>query len=312
MTRPGAFAPILLAACAALSVAFADPVKNGFDLKNASVPDSLVLQGGPPRDGIPAIDEPAFESADEASWLKNDDRVIGVSRGGLARAYPIRILNWHEIVNDSFDGDPVLVTFCPLCGTGIVFEPKGGARADFGVSGLLYNSDVLLYDRETESLWSQILAEAVAGPRVGETLKVLPSSHTTWGAWRADNPGSIVLSRETGFFRDYDRDPYAGYERSPSIFFPVANAVEEGGLHPKERVMGLRVGDLAKAYPYSVLASRDEAMFSDTVGDDDFVIHWDKDKQVAWATDDSGTVVTTTEGFWFAWYAFFPETEVLP
>ena len=311
MTRPGAFAPILLVACAAFSVAFAEPVRNGFDLENASVPDSLVLHGGPPRDGIPAIDEPAFESADEASWLNNDDRVIGVSHGGIARAYPIRVLNWHEIVNDSFDGVPVLVTFCPLCGTGIVFEPKGGERADFGVSGLLYNSDVLLYDRETESLWSQILAEAVAGPRVGDTLKVLPSSHTTWGAWRADHPGSIVLSRETGFFRDYDRDPYAGYERNPTIFFPVANAVEEGGLHPKERVMGLRVGDLEKAYPYSVLALRDEAMFSDTVGDDEFVIHWDKDKHVAWATDTNGTIVTTTDGFWFAWYAFFPETEVL-
>ena len=291
--------------------AFAEPFKNGFDLEKASVPEGLVIHGGPPKDGIPAIDEPVFESVKDASWLEDDDKVIGVSLEGQSKAYPIPILNWHEIVNDSFNGKPVLVTFCPLCGTGIVFRPKGDGRTDFGVSGLLYNSDVLLYDRETESLWSQILAEAVSGQRLGEKLDVIPSRHTTWGSWKKNHPNTLVLSRDTGSRRNYDRDPYAGYEKSSKVFFPLVNMVAEGGLHPKERVLGLRLGNAAKAYPFSVLTQLDKEEIPDVVGDKEVIVHWDKEAFVAWATDSNGNSLPGVDGFWFAWYAFYPSTEVL-
>lgn len=309
LTRGPLAAAALLALAAA---AAAEPERNGFDLAGASVRVDLILPGGPPRDGIPAIDEPVFESAAEAGgWLEDGDRVIGVSRGGIDRAYPIRILNWHEIVNDDFGGEPVLVTFCPLCGTGIVFAPTGSGRTDFGVSGLLYNSDVLLYDRESESLWSQVLAEAVTGPRIGERLEVIPSRHTTWGAWRERRPGTEVLSRDTGSLRNYDRDPYAGYEKNPKVFFPVAHPVKEGRLHAKERVLGVTVGEKAKAYPFSALAERGEESFADSVAGKDLVVHWDADGEVAWVTGADGAEHPSVDGFWFAWYAFYPDTEVL-
>ena len=300
---------LLLAALFAGAASVAAPVKNGFDLANSSVPADQILQGGPPRDGIPAINDPFFEPAVAVTWLNDADQVIGVALAGEARAYPIRILNWHEIVNDEFGDQAVLVTFCPLCGTGIVFSPDGTGRPDFGVSGLLYNSDVLLYDRKTESLWSQILAEAVAGPQVGMQLTVLPSLQTTWGKWRTAHPGTAVLSRMTGHVRNYDADPYEGYARSPATFFPVANEPDET-FHPKERVLGIRIGEHTKAYPYSVLAQQDQSTFKDIVGDQEVIIEWDVEAPVAWATDLQGNQLPTVDGFWFAWYAFFPETEV--
>ena len=150
---------------------------NGFDLTGASVPIDEIHHGGPPRDGIPSIDQPRFVSAVEADFLKPDDRVLGFHRPGIARAYPISILNWHEVVNDRVGGEPIAVTFCPLCGTGMVFSTRvDGRDLTLGVSGLLYNSDVLLYDRQTESLWSQIMSEAVSGPMKGSRLAFNPDT----------------------------------------------------------------------------------------------------------------------------------------
>lgn len=288
-------------------IALPSLAKNGFDLSDSSIPTEEILRGGPPRDGIPAIDEPMFESGAEVNWLQPDDRVIGVERNDIAKAYPIRILNWHEIVNDEFAGETVLVTFCPLCGTGIVFDPAGG---EFGVSGLLYNSDVLLYDRATESLWSQILARAVTGARKDEKLRVLPSRHTSWEQWQEQWPDTLVLSRITGHARDYSRDPYAGYEKTAKVIFPLANRSPEGGLHPKERVLGLVAGGVTKAYPYSVLANQGEGSFADEVGGLAVIIHWDAKGSVAWVTTPAGVEVPSVAGFWFAWYAFHPETEI--
>ncbi len=301
------FLPAALLALAA--AAYADPVKNGFDLEGASIPPGEILQGGPPRDGIPAIDDPQFESAEQANWLDEDSPVIGVERWGTAKAYPILILNWHEIVNDTVAGDPVLVTFCPLCGTGIVFAPPPGDRLDFGVSGLLYNSDVLLYDRQSESLWSQILAEAVAGPRRGETLEVLPSQHTSWGRWREQHPDTLVLARKTGHRRDYGRNPYAGYEDSPNTFFPLANNYE-GELHSKERVLGIVAGGSTKAYPFAALEANGQESFTDTVGGEQIVVRFDPAGPAAWAETPAGEPRKSMVAFWFAWYAFYPETEI--
>jgi len=142
---------------------------NGFKISDPLVPARLIQGGGPPRDGIPSIDAPRFVAADVAKNISATDRVLGLHVNNIAKAYPIRILNHHEIVNDRFATMPVAITFCPLCGTGIAFDAVVDGKArKFGVSGLLYNSDVLMYDRETESLWSQILGKAVNGPSKGQ------------------------------------------------------------------------------------------------------------------------------------------------
>ena len=227
---------------------------NGFDVNNASVPVQAIQRGGPPKDGIPAIDNPKFVPARE-SRLRDDDRVLGVALQGSARAYPVRILNWHEVVNDRFGGRGIVVTYCPLCGTGMAFEAKlDGTAASFGVSGLLYNSDVLLYDRATQSLWSQILKTAVSGPLKGMHLQGVPLTHTSWADWRSRHPGTQVLSNDTGFARDYQRDPYAGYESVPRLIFDVQHRDDRVPL--KEWVLGIDVGGTHKAYPFSALASQ--------------------------------------------------------
>ena len=180
---------------------------NGFDLSETTVPAADLLPGGPPKDGIPALTDPDFIAAEEVSFLEPNDRVLGVIANGVTKAYPLSIMTRHEIVNDTFDGRPVVVTYCPLCFAGMVFDARiEGRRQTFGVSGLLYNSDVVLYDRETESLWSQLLQQAISGPRRGQALTLLHSTNTTWSDWRERHPGTLVLSDHTGFAVDYETD----------------------------------------------------------------------------------------------------------
>jgi hypothetical protein len=197
---------------------------NGFDLSNSILPPEQIISGGPPRDGIPAISDPRLIAADQVDYLKPTDRVVGISLKGQSRAYPIAILNWHEIVNDEIDGRRLAITYCPLCGTAVAFDATiDGSPTDFGVSGLLYNNDVLLYDRETESLWSQIMSEAISGERVGTKLIMLPLSHTTWRDWLAKHPDTLVLSEDTGYSRDYQRNPYAK---------PILSSSSTGRVNP--------------------------------------------------------------------------------
>ncbi|MBI3375376.1 MAG: DUF3179 domain-containing protein [Betaproteobacteria bacterium] len=292
----------------AQGAAFAEPMRNGFDLAGALVPVEEILQGGPPKDGIPAIDRPTFVNAREARNLPPEDMVLAIFRNGIAKAYPIRILNWHEVVNDLFGAENIVVTFCPLCGSGVAFEAKAGGRnLQFGVSGLLYNSDVLLYDRETQSLWSQIRAQAVAGPLKTASLTAVPLAHTTWRDWRARHPESLVLTQKTGIARDYDRDPYAGYEKSAELIFPVRFRAE--GFHPKERVLGVVLEGKAKAYPFVELAKA-AGEFVDTVSGRSVRIRYSREHQSAEAFDAKGQPLVATTLFWFAWAAFHPETEV--
>ena len=284
------------------------PGKNGFDLSDSLVDPSQILRGGPPRDGIPSIDDPVFVPAAEAG-LSDDARIIGVEIGGDARAYPISILNWHEIVNDVVGGKPIAVTFCPLCGTGVVFAAEtGGRKLEFGVSGLLYNSDVLLYDRQSESLWSQVLAKAVTGERKGETLAVVPSRMTSWHDWRERHPDTAVLSERTGYARDYGRDPYAGYLESPEIFFPVAHT--DSSYHPKEVVLGVEVGGQYKAYPASELEGLDSMPLVDEVNGTALTVSWDARSGSGSVAVAGGDAYPFIQGFWFAWYAFHPDTAV--
>lgn len=284
---------------------------NGFDVSNASVALRAIQRGGPPKDGIPAIDRPMFLRADHANLTAND-RILGVALNGVARAYPVRILNWHEVVNDRFGDRAVVVTYCPLCGTGMAFDaPPGTGSGSFGVSGLLYNSDVLLYDRATQSLWSQIMQTAISGPLVGTRLRSVPLTHTSWGDWRRRHPATEVLSADTGFARDYARDPYDGYERVQKLMFDVQH--RDDRFPPKEWVLGIEVNGTYKAYPFSVLAHTVDAggELRDTVAGRPLRIRYDRAHGTAEAFDAQGRAWPGTMAFWFAWVAFHPRTDVL-
>lgn len=283
---------------------------NGFDLSNTTLPREQILAGGPPRDGIPAISNPKMIPAEEADYLQPDDRIIGVSLNGQSRAYPISILNWHEIVNDEIAGQHIAITYCPLCGTAVAFDATiDGRVTDFGVSGLLYNSDVLLYDRDTESLWSQILGESISGERVGQKLTAIPISHTTWRDWLKRHPQTLLLSDDTGHNRDYRRDPYAGYAQSRSTYFAVNNEAPDT-YHPKEIVVGLGVNGVFKAYPFIELDKQGKTRFSDSINGSSFKFTWDSENRSITIADAVGKPVAAIQGFWFAWFAFHPDTEV--
>jgi hypothetical protein len=237
------------------------------------VPDDE-LNRGASEDGIPAIVDPVF--ADDWSAvddsLSDDSRVIGIVRDGDARAYPLAVLNWHEIVNDTFEV-PVLVTYCPLCGSGVVADRRiDGEPATFGVSGLLWNSDLVMYDTVTDSLWSQLLGTAIRGPATGTELTLLPATMATWGEWRTEYPETQVLLpppesntvRGRRQARDYDRDPYAGYDRSARIGIGY-NDFSDDRLDPKASVIGVYADGVARAYPLE--AVWETGVVNDTVGD---------------------------------------------
>lgn len=282
--------------------------KKGFDLSNASIPISEIKDGGPPRDGIPSIDFPNFVNT-EAATLSDTDRVLGVTLNGVAKAYPIKILNYHEIVNDFFDGEPFVVTYCPLCGSGIAFEAIiQGSRKTFGVSGLLYNSDVLLYDRQTETLWSQLLYEAVAGPLKGKNLNILPTANTTWENWKQRHPNTLVLSEDTGFNRNYSRNPYPGYENNEAIYFPLAHYNDR--YPPKEYVIGIEINGKFKAYPFSELEKNNKSEFTDVFQGKALKITYNKKAKSAEVFDQDGNLFPAVTNFWFAWVAFYPNTLV--
>jgi len=281
---------------------------NDFDVSNALVSPTAIERGGPPRDGIPTIDFPKFTRAENTHWLRPEDRVLGLVRNGVARAYPVAILNWHEIVNDRIFGEPITITYCPLCGTGIAFESTvNGRKLRFAVSGLLYNSDVLLYDRETESLWSQIMATAVTGQLKGSKLTSVVLQHTSWGDWKGRHPDTTVLSRETGIARDYMRNPYQGYADNRRIWFSVASKDKQ--LHPKAWVVGVQRSANFKAYPFDELAQTN-GVVKDQLGGEAITIHYDKANRSARITDQNNEEIPTISAYWFAWYAFHPDTEV--
>ncbi len=283
-------------------------VKNGFDLQGSLVPATEFEFGGPPRDGIPALDRPQFVPAASANYLKPDDRVLGLELNGIVKAYPIRIMDWHEIANDDFNGKPVVVTYCPLCGTGVAFSAEiGGSPKTFGVSGLLYNSDVLLYDRQTASLWSQLLGKAVTGPLTGTKLELIPLRHTTWRGWKREHPDTQVLSIRTGYRRNYRDTAYRGYDKSSSLMFSVSH--RDRRYHPKEQVIGIEVDRQFKAYPFVELA-RTSGVIQDTVNGRKIRVVFDAENASAVVFDEADKELPSVTGFWFAWVAFHPDTEV--
>ena len=274
---------------------------NGFIIESPLIPRSEIFHGGPPRDGIPSIDEPKFINHKQARFLSEDDRILGLHDGVQYKAYPIRILNWHEIVNDG----NILISYCPLCGTGMAFS---SVNSDFGVSGLLYNSDMLLYDRDTRSLWSQILGQAISGKLKGTRLKLLPLEHTSWKDWSNRHPDTLVLSNNTGFSRNYSRSPYGNYARSSQQYFPTA--YKDRRFHPKEMVIGLKYKEHVKAYPFIELAKLKKSRFTDEIAGKRVIVQFSSEYRSGNIYLDSGETIPSVTGYWFAWYAFHPDTEV--
>jgi hypothetical protein len=302
MRLRGAALLLLLCACEA---AAEPPVLNGFVLEPATIPAEEILAGGPPRDGIPALDAPDRVPADEARW-EDDELVLGLHLGGESRAYPLAILVWHELANDTLGGVPVLVSYCPLCGTAIVFDRRvDGRTLSFGVSGLLYRSDLLMYDRQTESLWPQVSAKAVTGASRGKRLRLLRSRTESWGAWRRRHPDTTVLTTRTGHRRAYDRSPYGDYALSERVIFPVKL---DRRYHPKMPTLGLRIADgPSRAYPAEELV-RAGGDVSEEFAGRRVRVAYDPEAQVFDVEAPEG--VETIEGFWFAWIAFHPESSV--
>ena len=207
-----------------------------------------------PPDAIPAIDEPRFLGLDEASeWLAAEAPVIAFERNGDARAYPLEIMTWHEIVNDVVGGEPVIVTYCPLCNSAIAFSRLvGGEERTFGVSGSLRRSDLIMYDRETHTLWQQLTGEAIVGSGTGTVLEFLPAQLVSFEEFRAAFADGVVLSRETGYSRNYGENPYPLYDTSGNTFFPVGEFSNQ--LSVQERVLTLELGGETAAFPFSALS----------------------------------------------------------
>ncbi len=293
-----------------------------------------VRSGGPPKDGIPSIDQPRFVAADAVD-LDDAARIIGLYHRGEARAYPQRILVWHEIVNDEVAGEALSITYCPLTGTALGFK-RGDT--EFGVSGRLVNSNLVMYDRATQSEWPQMLGGAIAGELAGRGLEELRLFWTTWGAWRERYPETRVLSERTGHVRNYRHDPYGsyaplrGYYRPDSgRLFPVMH--DNSRLPPKAPVFGLRATEGAVAITLEALSQ--EGVIDVALGEARYTVIHDPGLETGWAyrnpegeaidhdtltfgeTGIEGPGMTALEpvhGFeamWFAWVAFYPDTEII-
>ena len=282
-----------------------------FALSNATIPRDEI-RGGALKDGIPSLTNPKLLAAADVDFLESDDRVIGVVFGDDARAYPLKILEYHEVVNDHVGGIPLAVTYCPLCDSAAVFDrrhPDGDL--EFGISGLLYNSNVLIYNRkkgEGESLWSQLMGTAVSGPNVGDQLKVLPLELTTWADWSARHPESRVLSSETGHGRNYAISAYVDYFSSPNLLSPVKPS--DARLPKKTPVLGVWTKNAWRAYPLSAFTDESEPrQFEQKLDDRRFTIGYHpKARSLRIIRDDDG--VRWMYAYWFAWYAFHPKTEL--
>ena len=314
-----------------------------------SIPLDEVITGNPVKDGIPSIDKPKFQSVGAADQYLDDNGFgLAVEVNGEYRFYPYQILVWHEIVNETFNGQDLLVTYCPLCFTGIVFERDfGGDAVEFGTSGKLWNSNLLMYDRTSDSLWSQALGEAVVGERTGSKLKLYPSLTISWTSFKTEHPGGRVLSSDTGFSRDYTQDPYEprGYYTSSTIMFPLSN--EDSRLFSKALVFGYKTDDAQKAFEKDAI--EEVGVVNDQVGDEAVLIAWDPSTETVrgYSRQVDTAVLTFTQGddflvddqtgslwnyegeavsgdyrgrtlsslvlensFWFSWAASHPNTEL--
>jgi hypothetical protein len=245
------------------------------DFSKYTVPLSEIVSGGPPKDGIPAIDEPKFVSVDEAdSWLEDREPVVVVSRNRETKAYPLQILMWHEIVNDVVGGTPIAVTYCPLCNTALTFDRRiDGRILDFGTTGRLRHSDLVMYDRQTESWWQQAVGEAIVGEYAGKRLGFISSPLVSWKSFKIAYPTGHVLSRDTGFRRRYGDNPYLRYDDlRGGPYRPFFGGRTDARLPAMERVVAVDLGDESFAYPFSFL--EEKRVVNDETTDGPIVVFW--------------------------------------
>ena len=237
------------------------------DFCNANVDFHEILVGNPVKDGIPAVTDPRMESiADARAWLVDRSPVIALEIDGDARAYPLAVLMWHEIANDTVAGSPVTVTFCPLCNSSISFDRRvDEAVLDFGVSGMLRNSDLIMYDRQTESWWQQFTGEGLAGEYASVLLDIVPSQVIGFGVFAERYPDGLVMSRDTGFGRSYGMNPYRGYDSNPGRPFLFRGEIDARLPLPVEHVLAAHVDGIAVAYPFPAL--REHGVINDVVGE---------------------------------------------
>ncbi len=316
-----------------------------------SIPINQVFDGGPGRDGIPAIDNPELIAAAEATFLTSSELVIGYYDGETAIAYPHQILDWHEIINDQVNGLSFAVTYCPLTGTGIGWNRMvDGSETSFGVSGLLYNTNLIPFDRNTNSNWSQMLLSSVNGQLMGTEIGYVPLVETRWDTWKQMYPETLVISRNTGHRRSYGSYPYGDYRTNDNnLLFPISN--DDGRLDRKERVHGIIVNGKAKVYRFDQFDQL--TVITDRFNGRDLIVAGDKDRnfivsfyvpQAASnttfqfeAVDEGEVILVDNEGnrwnifgqavsgprqgeqlintvscmgYWFAWGTFYPDPEI--
>jgi len=271
---------------------------------------SKIRGGGPPKDGIPSIDKPKFISVSEAdSWISDNELVLVYENKGIKRVYPFQILVWHEIVNDNVSGKPVLITYCPLCGSGVVYDRViQGEEIEFGTSGKLYNSNLVMYDRKTDTYWSQIGGRAIVGPLTGMELKLLDSNVVSWGDYKTKNPEAEVLSKDTGFAKSYGHDPYGNYYTDRNLFFPVDSQETRSGIHPKSIVFGVEFNGIFKAYREEDIINA--GFIEDKVNGINVKAERFEDGTITITNLDTQEIIPKERDMWFAWFAFHPETKI--
>ena len=270
------------------------------------VDPGMIMSSGPRKDGIPSINHPQYVSLDEASeWIADNELVLALIYKGVKRVYPLQILVWHEIVNDFVAGDPLLITYCPLCGSGIAYERTlDGEPVEFGTSGKLYNSNLVMYDRMTDTYWSQIGGLAIVGDLTGHELTPISLDTVVWSDWKTAHPDSEVLSQDTGFNRDYGRDPYGSYYEDSFICFPVEG--RDDRIHPKTVVFGIEIDGTYAAYREDDLIEL--GVIEDRINGVEIRISRDDAGIVSVVTLGTNESIVKERDFWFAWYAFHPDT----
>lgn len=322
-----------------------EPADNLVD-ESCIIPTDEIFDGGPGKDGIPALTNPNLIPAADVTYLADRDRVVGIFADGEAIAVPHNILWHHEIANFDFDDARLAVTYCPLTGSSIVYDRASVGGAEFGVSGLLYQTNLIMYDRNgDESLWAQMSRRGSCGPEAGTPLVQSAAVEMTWAGWRALYPNSLVVSQRTGFSRDYNFFPYGNYEQLNSgLIFPVSEI--DGRRAPKERVLGLPDGDGGIAYPFLELDRAPVRALATTYDGRPAVVFWDRSREAATAFYTNGATFAVQDGrvvdvesgsawnvageavsgdrvgdrlepideayvaFWFAWAVFQPETTI--
>jgi hypothetical protein len=276
--------------------------KHETKLAGESEYDSIIknlISGGPPKDGIPSIDNPIYVSSNEAN-LKDQDLVFGINYKGFVAAYPQSIMYWHEIVNEEVDGEKISITYCPLTRSIIGFKGY-----ELGVSGELYNSNLVMYDRASDSRIPQILGEGIEGNLKGSELEEFPVVVTSWKKWKTKFPDSLVLSRDLGFNRNYDQNPYPGYEDILRVWFPLAH--ESSQLKSKEIVVGFENKGKFLAVVKDGFNEKYPNGLEVELGGENFFLIYDQKLDVLVSEKE----IDSFEVYWFAWYAYHPNTEII-